>query len=380
MPLQIIIQTSLKLKLIFPYRCNVTLGESIDFTASIELIRCLPAPVQFSISPVGLGQQLTVNVKGLCECPCEIQGNPGFEEGSQKCQGNGDLACGICKCQDGFSGNQCECDESKLYDDSGNDDLNANCKDEDSENPDLICSGRGSCNCGVCICNTDPRGAITGKFCQCDNFSCLRGSNDQVCSDNGVCECGACKCEKGWAGDDCSCSTSTNLCNGPYSLNICSGHGKCQCNKCICDTDTSGAFFTGKYCEQFPNEGGPCKILAPHVSCRAFEDEECSEPSVDFDLILVNHTNPILNDQFVCEAQNAKGCTFRFSPILEEALSVYFHVIEGKREFDCPQSLGLIVSGSIFGLILLAGIIALLIWKCYIVIQDRREYARYKNY
>ena len=95
---------------------------------------------------------------------------------------------------------------------------------------------------------------------------------------------------------------------------------------------------------------------------------------------MVNHTNPILNEQFVCEAQNAKGCTFRFSPILEGALSVYFHVIEGKLEFDCPQSLGLIVSGSIFGLILLAGVIALLIWKCYIVIQDRREYARYKTY
>ena len=161
---------------------------------------------------------------------------------------------------------------------------------------------------------------------------------------------------------------------------MCSGHGKCQCDRCICDDDTSGAFFTGKYCEQFPNEGGPCKILVPHVSCRAFEAEECTEASVDFDLIEVNHTNPILNDLYVCEGQNARGCSFRFSPILEGTLSVYVHLVDGEKELNCPQSLGLIVSGSIFALILLAGVIALLIWKCYIVIQDRREYARYYSH
>ena len=104
-------------------------------------------------------------------------------------------------------------------------------------------------------------------------------------------------------------------------------------------------------------------------------------------MIEVNHTNAILQDLFVCEAQNEKGCTFRFSPEpyssatpeyqdYPNSLQIFFHVTDGKRELNCPQALGLIVSGSIFGLILLAGIIALLIWKCYVVVLDRRAYAK----
>ena len=127
--------------------------------------------------------------------------------------------------------------------------------------------------------------------------------------------------------------------------------------------------------------------MAKHVSCRAFSEQECDFELIDFDMVEVNHTNPILEDKFVCEAVNEKGCTFRFSPELlnfesepeygfENNLQIYFHITDGKKELNCPQSLGLIVSGSIFGLILLAGIIALLIWKCYLVVLDRRAYAK----
>ena len=34
------------------------------------------------------------------------------------------------------------------------------------------CSGQGNCVCGVCKCNTDSRGIIYGRFCECDTWSC----------------------------------------------------------------------------------------------------------------------------------------------------------------------------------------------------------------
>ena len=112
---------------------------------------------------VGIAQELTINVKSLCQCPCETPGNQGFELNSPMCKNHGNLTCGICQCDEGYTGKQCECDESNLYGNGNLDDPNANCKDETSDNADLICNGRGQCNCGVCICDIDSRGAITGK-------------------------------------------------------------------------------------------------------------------------------------------------------------------------------------------------------------------------
>ena len=46
----------------------------------------------------------------------------------------------------------------------------SNCKDQNSNNPDLICTGRGECLCGACDCDANFR----GEFCECDNFSCTK--------------------------------------------------------------------------------------------------------------------------------------------------------------------------------------------------------------
>jgi hypothetical protein len=50
--------------------------------------------------------------------------------------------------------------------------FSSKCKNDNSLNPDLICSGRGDCNCGICSCNFDTRGRIYGAVCECDDFSC----------------------------------------------------------------------------------------------------------------------------------------------------------------------------------------------------------------
>lgn len=52
-------------------------------------------------------------------------------------------------------------------------------KDDCSPNgEEKICSGRGTCKCGVCDCakRANSREFFYGKYCECDNFSCKRNS------------------------------------------------------------------------------------------------------------------------------------------------------------------------------------------------------------
>ena len=126
---------------------------------------------------MGIAQKLEISLESNCQCPCEDKTNPGYESQSQYCSQNGDLSCGICNCFDGFSGEKCECEDSKLY---NTEDPDSKCKQGDS---DLICNGRGDCFCGLCVCHQSTKGLISGKYCECDDFSCLR-NNGLQCSGN----------------------------------------------------------------------------------------------------------------------------------------------------------------------------------------------------
>ena len=89
----------------------------------------------------------------LCDCQCEIGGEQGFEYKSEKCNGHGDLSCGICVCYDGYFGKNCECGTN----DRGLTYINEfACRRDNTSNVD--CGGRGTCECNVCNCNTrdDP--------------------------------------------------------------------------------------------------------------------------------------------------------------------------------------------------------------------------------
>ena len=69
--------------------------------------------------------------------------------------------------------------------------------------------------------------------CDCDNETEYSSS---TCSSNGVLTCGLCTCANGWAGNNCSCSTTNNVsCPiGPNGIE-CSGRGQCgTCGQCIC--------------------------------------------------------------------------------------------------------------------------------------------------
>lgn len=124
----------------------------------------------FTIKPVGFKDSLTVVVNFNCECSCESHA----EANSPSCShGNGTLECGVCRCNPGRLGSHCECSEEE-YNPSQQD----NCSPQPGQ---PLCSQRGECICGQCVCHSSDFGKVTGKYCECDDFSCVRFKG-QMCS------------------------------------------------------------------------------------------------------------------------------------------------------------------------------------------------------
>jgi len=65
-------------------------------------------------------------------------------------------------------------------------------------NGTVLCSNRGNCVCGECECHTRQNigEVITGKYCECDTFSCNRDINGLSCGgpQRGYCCDGECHC------------------------------------------------------------------------------------------------------------------------------------------------------------------------------------------
>lgn len=146
---------------------------ALQVSFSIEAkVRGCPQEQQksFTIKPVGFKDSLTVVVNFDCECSCERHA----ESNSPSCShGNGTLECGVCRCNLGRLGSHCECSEEE-YNPSQQD----NCSPRPGQ---PLCSQRGECICGQCVCHSSDFGKVTGKYCECDDFSCVRFKG-QMCS------------------------------------------------------------------------------------------------------------------------------------------------------------------------------------------------------
>ncbi|XP_029879024.1 integrin beta-3 [Aquila chrysaetos chrysaetos] len=342
---------------------GLKIGDTVSFSIEAKVRGC-PRERQksFTIKPVGFKDSLTVVVNFDCDCSCESRA----EANSSSCsRGNGTLECGVCRCNPGRLGSHCECSEEE-YNPSQQD----NCSPRPGQ---PLCSQRGECICGQCVCHSSDFGKVTGKYCECDDFSCVRFKG-QMCSGHGQCSCGDCLCDSDWTGDYCNCTTRTDTCMSSNGL-VCSGHGSCICGKCDCTQPGS----YGDTCEKCPTCPDACTIKKECVECKKFErgvQQSCSRRCRD-EIETVQELGDRGKDAVNCTYKDENDCVVRFQYYEDSSGKSILYVIE---EPDCPKGPDvLVVLLSVTGAILLIGLAALLIWKLLITIHDRREFARFEE-
>ncbi|TRY53698.1 hypothetical protein DNTS_008642 [Danionella cerebrum] len=318
----------------------------------------------FTIKPVGFKDTLQITVNFECECKCQSKAEPD----SPICHhGNGTYECGICLCNPGRLGPRCECAEG---------DYSPTEQDACTGPDKVICSGRGDCVCGQCVCHNNDFGKVWGKRCECDDFSCLRYKGE-LCSGHGTCYCGFCQCDPDWKGENCNCSTRTDTCMSSLGL-LCSGRGQCVCGSCECTQP--GAY--GSTCDKCPTCPDACTLKKDCVECKhfkrgkLFDDDSCTRICRD-EIRLV--------DDLVFHDKNAVNCTYKDEDDCVQRFQ-YYEDNSGKsilslvKEPDCPKGPDiLVVLLSVAGAILFLGLAALLIWKLLITIHDRREFAKFEE-
>ena len=107
------------------------LSACIDVLMYISFLKDSFLCFSFKVNVPGFGNDVVINVEMKCECNCEID-NSGVKN-SPKCNGTGTLQCGICYCNEGRFGKECECGSDAQADKS-------QCKLSNSTD-ETICSG-----------------------------------------------------------------------------------------------------------------------------------------------------------------------------------------------------------------------------------------------
>uniref|UniRef100_K1QAH5 Integrin beta n=1 Tax=Magallana gigas TaxID=29159 RepID=K1QAH5_MAGGI len=178
--------------------------------------------VTFTIFPEGLEERVQVDIDHVCDCDCQLQ--PEAEPDSEKCSYNGTYECGICNCNPGWIGDQCECDDRGTA-------------EEACGTSNGICNNAGNCTCRKCECFD----GYSGDKCECNDKNC-RSYERMLCGgpDRGRCDCGKCVCNANYTGEACECAVSTADCQKDNG----SCPGTCKNNK---DCAECVAFGTGLY-------------------------------------------------------------------------------------------------------------------------------------
>ncbi|XP_067891366.1 integrin beta-6 isoform X1 [Heterodontus francisci] len=339
---------------------HLYIGDTVSFNVTVELEECLKEPKRIVIKPLGFRDTLEIEVQSACSCNCQTNA----EHNSSRCSnGNGSLQCGVCICNAGRLGPHCECTEENINMDT--------CK-YSAEN--ISCNGRGDCYCGQCVCHPSDFGQISGAYCQCDDFSCVRFKGLQ-CGGHGLCDCGECHCHQGWTGEYCNCTTNTDLCISDDGA-LCSGRGECICGKCVCTQ--SGA--SGDQCEKCPTCCDPCTSKRSCVECHLFSvdgsAEDCQEKCMIVDST-VNQTAEFEEKQSVnCSLKSGNDCTMSFRFVKDRhGRSLLFDLEQ--TECPLPPNVFMIVLGISLA-ILVVGLVILSIWKMFISIHDRKEVAKFE--
>ncbi|XP_069381857.1 integrin beta-6 isoform X2 [Paralichthys olivaceus] len=337
---------------------NVKPGQTVVFNVSVELPGCLSGVRHFSLKAVGLQDSLEVELESLCSCDCR---QPPEANSSQCTEGQGEFQCGVCVCQPGFLGAQCECNEESA--------LLSNCL---ASNESEVCSNQGQCYCGQCVCHASSFGRIYGPYCECDNYSCVR-FRGELCGGHGVCDCGDCHCQSGWTGEYCNCSTSTEACMSEDGT-VCSGRGKCECGHCVCSLP--GA--SGDKCEKCLTCGDACSSARSCVECHLQDkddaeicDEKCSVSKISIDTTGDYDKSSSLS----CKLMTENECWISFNVVGSETGTTAYNL----QMYGCPEppNIPMIILGVSLSIVCI-GLILLAVWKVLVSVHDRKEVAKFE--
>uniref|UniRef100_A0A671XYB4 Integrin beta n=1 Tax=Sparus aurata TaxID=8175 RepID=A0A671XYB4_SPAAU len=356
-------------------RCSdISVGDEVSFNVSITAPLCVPAaqsPPRVVIKPQGYSEEVEVLLSPICECSCQKDAVPHSPTCSH---GNGTLECGTCRCKEGRVGALCECDRAE----SGEAFDSYLCR---RDNASEVCSGRGECVCGKCVCRKSgrkPVHAYYGEFCECSDFSCdqYRG---QQCGGQGRCVCGACRCHAAFRGRACECPLSPESCLS-QDKQICSGRGDCHCGACICHDNR----FRGPTCELCPSCPSVCTLHRECVLCRAFSlglnPKECETRCVHLNLTLVGQAGvlarvPPSPGLHRCMEVDTEGCRVHF--LLRTGKKDDVHVA---LERECPSGPNVIlITAALSASVVVLGVALLLLWKLLTGVHDRREFAHFQR-
>ncbi|XP_069966730.1 integrin beta-PS isoform X2 [Bactrocera oleae] len=356
-------------------------GDAVEFKIFIRLTSCPKNPRDWrqiiQIYPVGINESLIIDLKMLCGCECDAE----VITKSQYCSSQGSLVCGVCQCEDKFVGAQCQCSNTDMQESN---DSSHNCHDNTTM---IDCSGRGMCSCGQCQCDkrSNEEEVISGKYCQCDNFSCER-HEQRLCSGpgHGKCECGQCVCNEGWQGKACECEVSTDKCRKKGDDKLCSGKGKCECGACKCQTTAQGR-YSGQYCETCPTCSSLCSKLKDCVQCQMYKMGKFKEANVCAANCTKVKTTPVdkvlekselVLGEKNCEIYDDDNCKFAFT--FKENNGIY--EVQAQKERECRAKVAMFkILISVAGSILFIGLATLLLWKLITTIQDNREFQRFEK-
>uniref|UniRef100_W5KB54 Integrin beta n=1 Tax=Astyanax mexicanus TaxID=7994 RepID=W5KB54_ASTMX len=274
-------------------RCsNVQPKQTVFFNITVGMRSC-PAEglrsgqeVLLMVRPVGFNESVTVRVQQACGCSCGEAGPYHEEPEPSSCMSGGGPAA-----------------ERGLMD---------GCREERSG---LVCSGRGICSCGGCVCDQSSLGTIYGQFCEKDDFSCAY-EGGLVCGGHGQCVSGECLCQPGWSGESCGCPMSSESCLSRDG-SVCSGQGKCVCGKCVCDDPR----HSGAFCEKCPTCSNSCQSHWSCVSCHVSkgfgrdEAQQCNKSCTSL-VAYVDDITELVRGKY-CLYHSREQCFFRFHMELE---------------------------------------------------------------
>nr|XP_003823870.1 integrin beta-2 [Pan paniscus] len=339
---------------------GVQINVPITFQVKVTATECIQEQ-SFVIRALGFTDIVTVRVLPQCECRCRDQSRD-----RSLCHGKGFLECGICRCDTGYIGKNCECQTQGR----SSQELEGSCR---KDNNSIICSGLGDCVCGQCLCHTSdvPGKLIYGQYCECDTINCER-YNGQVCGGpgRGLCFCGKCRCHPGFEGSACQCERTTEGCLNPRRVE-CSGRGRCRCNICECHSG-----YQLPLCQECPGCPSPCGKYISCAECLKFEKgpfgKNCSAACPGLQL----SNNPVKGR--TCKERDSEGCWVAYTLEQQDGMDRYLIYVDESRECVAGPNIAAIVGGTVAGIVLI-GILLLVIWKALIHLSDLREYRRFEK-